>query len=507
MKTKNIAWLAAIALLALVIGYFGLDDHREHELAASLQERIDRQQASVSPSSGDAPAGASATAGSATIHRLSDKVLVDSALYRDKWAVHRLGQIQPRIVLPFDPSKIGTADITADSSASAIVSIDDHGVVQKNRPQRDLGYVGADACMECHQQKHHDFVRTAHHRTTAIATRQSILGPLDPPRNEMTDSTQVINCQMEWVDGKPQQVVAIADYQLSIPMDVIAGSGKIAQSFLHWNGDELYQSHATYFSRTAQWHSSPGFNPDEMQFVRVIRPECLECHATFADLKRTPNHYHRETMMWGISCERCHGPGQQHVTYHRDHPGQTDAKHIVDPRKLTRQQQLDVCGQCHGGSFDLIQAAFTYRPGLPLDEYHHAIVSPDDSDAEDQDSDAPDVHTGDQLKRMTQSVCFQQSQMTCTSCHNPHLQQRGDLAGFSSACIKCHLADHCAMNETVGPSIIENCIDCHMPTTQHSDLASLIQDGLTIQSADHFIRINHDASDRYLRRRRSVTSQ
>jgi formate-dependent nitrite reductase cytochrome c552 subunit len=64
----------------------------------------------------------------------------------------------------------------------------------------------------------------------------------------------------------------------------------------------------------------------------------------------------------------------------------------------------------------------------------------------------------------------------------------------------CHQPAACGMHRVLGPKIAENCIDCHMPRTQHTDVEMMVKRGVTIESADHFIRIDQASTDEYLAR-------
>ena len=86
-------------------------------------------------------------------------------------------------------------------------------------------------------------------------------------------------------------------------MDVVTGSAKTGQTYLFWHGDQLFQTHISYLTTTDEWIPSPGYEATEVDCTRVIRTACLDCHATFIQRIKAPNHYHRDTAVWGISCE------------------------------------------------------------------------------------------------------------------------------------------------------------------------------------------------------------
>jgi hypothetical protein len=384
--------------------------------------------------------------------------------------------------IPFAPSEDGQFPAAAEPTSDG-----------QDAFHPTAGFLGATACAECHREQHDGFIQTAHHLTSRVGSPDAFIGPLDAPDNRMRSEETKISFTMKRTDDGAAQTVVLGDWSFQVPMDVIAGSGKIAQTFLYWHGDALYQAHASYFRQPDRWLNSPGFNDRDAKYSRVIRPACLECHVTYIKQKRPPNHYHKDSAIWGISCERCHGPGKDHVDYHRVHPSEGTGKYIVNPREMSRSQSLDICGQCHGGSFDLLQEPFAFRPGDRLEAFHKSLETA-------IDADKGSVHTSNQLIRLKLSSCFHQSEMTCATCHNPHLYQRGNVAMFSAECMDCHQPAACGMHRVLGPKIAENCIDCHMPRTQHTDVEMMVKRGVTIESADHFIRIDQASTDEYLAR-------
>jgi hypothetical protein len=94
------------------------------------------------------------------------------------------------------------------------------------------------------------------------------------------------------------------------------------------------------------------------------------------------------SLVIGISCETCHGPGAEHIAKEREtsaRPSGWTPRTILNPTKLERERQVDQCALCHNGtqSQELLPA-FSYRSGEALDRY----LAPDLSAMMVQ----PDVH-------------------------------------------------------------------------------------------------------------------
>jgi len=126
---------------------------------------------------------------------------------------------------------------------------------------------------------------------------------------------------------------------------------------------------------------------------------------------------------------------------------------------------MDLCAWCHAGHGSPLVPTFSYLPGEPLEKYLK-VPQPDPA--------APlDVH-GSQVEMLERSRCFQQSAMTCLTCHDVHTVQR-DLAEFSQHCLSCHKPGS-AMFPKQGHPVASNCIDCHMPL-QETNLIVFDQNG------------------------------
>jgi len=244
---------------------------------------------------------------------------------------------------------------------------------------------------------------------------------------------------------------------LEMTADFVLGSGNHARTYLHRaaNGQFVQLPAGWYSENGGYWAMNPGYDrPDHMDFRRRVDDECLFCHTAYP-LKAGG-------VPQAIDCQRCHGPGREHVRSPK--PGS-----IINPARLNKARQLEVCLQCHLESTSrrlpyAIRRAdrhvFSYRPGEPLGDYMlHFDRAPGSGYGDNFEID----HAG---YRMLQSACFRKSngEMTCTTCHNPHAESP-KVESFVRACTGCHADSHRRG---------ENCLECHMPKRRTTDAIHVI---------------------------------
>ncbi len=320
-------------------------------------------------------------------------------------------------------------------------------------------FLGSHACAECHTERHASFSKTAHHRTSRPPSERSIHGQFAPGHNELKTQFPNLRFEMTREEDRFFQNLYIEEagkiYSHRFPFGVVIGSGKIAQTYLHWIGDASYQMHVSYFRDNTTWTNSPGYPDGTADFARPVLPRCFECHVTYiAPNPASVNSYDKQSLIYGVSCERCHGPGRDHVAHHRNHPELVTAAFIENPAKLSRERNVDICSQCHSGGGVSLTPPFSFRPGDELSQHLKL---------EEVSRSTGSVHAGNQRVRMKLSRCYTESDtLTCTSCHNPHVEERGNTVLFSERCINCHQPESCGLSEKLGTGIRKNCIDCHM---------------------------------------------
>ncbi|MFT4154477.1 multiheme c-type cytochrome [Parafilimonas sp.] len=327
-----------------------------------------------------------------------------------------------------------------------------------SKDPRGIQFAGSAACMSCHKDVMNAYMHNSHFNASA----QADYNHLSSMVNTANNTTSFINGQKVVLNshdtGLYQTYYRQNQLIQSAKTDIAFGAAVKAQTYAYWKGSQLYQLPLTYLTNEKIWTNSPGFPIDHPYFNRVIPSRCLECHASFVQVKEEREKgllqikqvYNPASIVYGIDCERCHGPAAQHVKFQQENPGIKEAKFIISIKSLSRQQQVDMCGTCHSGDPVEVQSIFNFMPGDPLSKYYMLYNG--------GASGEPDVH-GMQLQLLQMSKCYQKSKMTCMTCHSPHQSQETTQAMINQ-CISCHQqVTHTIDIKATG----NNCITCHMP--------------------------------------------
>ena len=339
-----------------------------------------------------------------------------------------------------------------------------------------------DQCLSCHKT-HNAYLTTAHHLTSRLASRDSILGKFD---SVLKTSEPELFYRLEakpngffqtGVLGTPPDAVSISQR-----FDLVIGSGRKGQTYLYWGeNDQLFQLPVSFWTELGSWVNSPGYGDRTLDFSRPVLPRCLECHASsFQPDANLANRYKRTDFVLGVSCERCHGPGAQHIALNSAPNAKPAQQAIVNPAKLPRERRMDLCGLCHGGVGVAKTRPFSFTVGNALED-HIQLEHPGANEP-------LDVH-GNQLALLERSKCFKESNMTCSTCHDVHQTQR-DASYFSDKCLQCHKVQSCGLFPKRGRALAGKCVDCHLPN-QSSNVIFSSHDRVRItpKVRNHWIKV------------------
>jgi tetratricopeptide (TPR) repeat protein len=387
--------------------------------------------------------------------------------------------------------------VLAGCSISAIAS--------QSRPHGDAAnaYVDPIVCAGCHSQIYESFRKTGMGRSFFRPMPSNTIEDYKE-NNRFYSSLSDTHYAMMIRDGAYYQrrwQVGLNGAETNVEemkVDYVLGSGDEARSYLHRTsrGTLLELPLGWYSERGGYWALSPGFDSKHPQTRRTVSYECTFCHTGYPQLStqalsQSIAPVFTGKLAEGIDCQRCHGPGDQHV-HVAQNPNSTVADYrstIVNPAKLEPKRQLEVCMQCHleptSGHLPSIirkfdREPFSYIPGQPLEDFNRYFDYPEGKGNDDRFQIVSAAY------RLRQSRCFLESKgaMTCLNCHDPHRvlpsgQEAVQL--YASACRKCHepaLAEKVAARTHTSSA---ECVSCHMPKRRTEDVVHVVV-------TDHFIQ-------------------
>jgi hypothetical protein len=311
------------------------------------------------------------------------------------------------------------------------------------------------------------------------------------------------------------------------PITLVTGSHHMQ---IYWfetgTGRALGQLPFVYLKADQRWVPRDDIFIEPPRATRPIadgrwNASCIACHTTWGQPRiDAQGEFDTRVAEFGIACEACHGPGEEHLARNRSplsryarHLGSGEDASIVNPGKLTHQRASHVCAQCHAtwlhdGPDSMRrwnENGLAYRPPGDLFAGTVWLLQPS--------REANDVRvvrmlandrtyveglfwrdgmmrvSGREYNGMIDSVCYARGELSCLSCHAMHQpasdhrppdvwsddQLRVGMDG-DRACLQCHseyaskLADH---THHAPDSAGSRCLNCHMPYTSYGLLKAL----------------------------------
>ena len=386
----------------------------------------------------------------------------------------------------FASSEPGAAQSAARSSASSRTST-------TKSVQSD--YVDPGMCAGCHQEIARSYTATGMGRSFNKADAEEYASEFNGAVIDNQPSGMRYTMVMH--DGKLFERRSQTGFRgretniVEKQVDYVIGSGNHAHTFLHRDAQgKLIELPVSWYTEgSGYWAMSPGYDRhDQEDFRRTIPAECMFCHnaypepLSFFDHSASNSPVFPKKLPSGIDCQRCHGPGHAHVNAAISGAAVEEIrKAIVNPAKLDRNRQVDVCMQCHletSSSHEpneirrYNRGVLSYRPGQDLGDYK-IFFDPVSNQRDDRFEIAHGAY------RLRMSACFRKSQMTCLTCHDPHVSYREAKTAdhYIAVCKGCHET----VKHTVDIGQTNSCIDCHMPKRRTDDAVHVVM-------TDHYIQ-------------------
>lgn len=371
----------------------------------------------------------------------------------------------------------------------------------------DAGYVEPTACLACHQEVWKTYQHTGMARSffrpspekmvEDFASNNRFYHPASKRYYTMTQREGKY-FQRRHELGAGGEVTNVIEKEIHFVM----GSGNHARTYLHKTsqGTLVELPVGWYAEKGGHWAMNPGYDrPDHDGFRREIGYDCMFCHNGYPELAKGSDVYGAVPVFpgkipEGIDCQRCHGPGEDHVRAAQSRkPNLEEIRNaILNPSRLSTERQMELCMQCHLESSSrplpyamlrYSRGTFSYRPGEALSDYALHF---------DHAGGTEDFEIAHAAYRLRKSACFQASAgaMTCLTCHNPHNVEHGDAATarYQAICLNCH-GESLAKARTVSRHTANpDCLTCHMPKRRTSDAVHVVM-------TDHFIQRRKPSGD------------
>lgn len=349
-----------------------------------------------------------------------------------------------------------------------------------------LGYVDPKLCENCHREIAQNYARTGMGRSfsEALGVNQG-QGEIQDYYHALSDSHYAMTkrdgklYQRRWQLDRAGTPINVEE----VSVDYVLGSGNHARSYLHRTeqGMLIELPLGWYSPNGGEWAMAPGSDTSHPQTRRFVSYKCMFCHNGYPRIPSGNEAPGSEPVFLdlpnGIDCQRCHGPGAEHVRT-------SGRAKMVNPANLDSARRMEVCMQCHLETtsgripatlvrFD--RGPFSYVPGQPLADFAIQFDHAPGTGHDDKFEAVSSVY------RLRQSRCFLESggKLECATCHDPHSVPRGEEAvrHYSAVCKQCHSA----RSHPAQVKVAEDCIGCHMPKRRVEDAPHVIMTDHRIQ--------------------------
>ncbi len=336
-------------------------------------------------------------------------------------------------------------------------------------------YVGAAKCAECHVSNA-DLQEHSRHNRTFFRVGQMAELPFPKQPVADPDDPAVTHSYLRR-DGHIEHETRAHGRVARTILDYAFGSGDRGLTPVgHDEEDHYFESRLSFYGSELGWKATFGQagRPSDDEHYRGAPQTrdgvrlCVSCHQTNPTAVLSGKGPEADDL--AIGCERCHGPGGNHLLA-LESSRKPDDLAIARPTMAHGEPIIQLCGQCHARRSAAV-----------------ALGQPSSTEVRFQGTTLP------------QSRCYRESggKLDCVTCHNPHRDAETSSEYYEAKCLQCHGSTTPALSLPpergsgqafkaritcpVNPK--SGCISCHMP-----------KDGESVPNSvftDHFIHVHRE---------------
>ncbi len=335
------------------------------------------------------------------------------------------------------------------------------------QPSGTHQFVGGQTCQSCHAQEWDEWQGSPHDYAIAEADSSSVRADFNNTTFQKGDGTyrffregDSYMVEAPGPDGEPTV------YKISYtfgwePLQqylVDFGKGKLQALQVAWNVEE-----GEWYSLQEEENPQPG---DWLHWTGASmnwNTMCADCHST--NLQENyiaeADSFHTTWSVIDVSCEACHGPGEEHVEFMNSPEAQNASierirEDVNLAANVSQNSQINTCAPCHSLRQTLTDE---YIHGEEfLNHFDPMLPHPGNYFADGQIRGEVYVYGS-----------FLQSKMhangvKCTDCHNPHTLELKEPLTDNKLCMSCHVPEYNSPEHHFHEMNTEasQCVNCHM---------------------------------------------
>ncbi|MGY5849224.1 cytochrome c3 family protein [Salegentibacter sp. F14] len=321
-------------------------------------------------------------------------------------------------------------------------------------------FIGSKACAACHQEEYTEWQESHHYQAMQIADSSTVLGNFEDQQFKHQDKlTRFFKRDDKFFVNTEGSEGENKNFEILYTFGVYP-----LQQYIVKFPDGAYQClPVAWDSEKSKWfHLQPDLDIKHDEWMHWTggamnwNTMCADCHSTDLEKNYNPDKkvYKTQYSEINVSCEACHGPASQHVSFYKKGAEQGEPNALYMGKDLPSTELVDKCARCHSRRTQITEK-FNYK-GNFFDHYEPHLLTDPEYEIDGQIDDEDYVYGS-----FVQSKMYQHG-VSCADCHNVHttkLKKTGN-----KLCLSCHSADYNTPSHHMHKenSIGSSCIECHM---------------------------------------------